>query len=172
MGASVFVRELSEVEEYRLKRRLRGQDIFALRRAHLILGSARGVSAPELSRQSGYTVQMVRSILHAFNEQGLECLVRQSNRPKTTTPLLSEEACQQLQQLLHQSPRLWGQNSSVWSLALLAQVSFEQGLTPHLVSDETIRRALKRLQVNWTRAKHWITSPDPHYALKKNGENA
>jgi hypothetical protein len=26
---------------------------------------------------------------------------------------------------------------------------------------------LKRLKTNWKRAKHWITSPDPQYLLKK-----
>lgn len=172
MKASLFVRALTFEEEYRLKRCLRGKDLFALRRAHLILGSARGVSVPLLSQQTGYTVQMVRHVIHAFNEQGLTCLMRQSNRPKTAAPVLSEDACQQLQHFLHQSPRLWQKNSSLWSLALLAEVAFEQGLTPHQVSDETVRRALIRLKVNWKRAKHWITSPDPHYALKKSGENA
>lgn len=170
MKASLFVRALTFEEEYRLKRRLRGKDIFALRRAQVILGSARGVSVSALSQQTGYTVQMVRYVIHTFNQQGLVCLVRQSNRPKTITPLLSEEACQQLRHLLHQSPRQWGKKSSVWSLALLAEVAFEEGLTPHQVSQETLRRALIRLKVNWKRAKHWITSPDPHYALKKSGE--
>jgi hypothetical protein len=35
------------------------------------------------------------------------------------------------------------------------------------VSIETIRLVLKRLKVGWQRAKHWITSPDPDYARKK-----
>ena len=48
-----------------------------------------------------------------------------------------------------------------------AEVSFAQGLTPRLVSDETIRLALRRLRVSWKRAKHWITSPDPAYLRKK-----
>lgn len=148
MKASLFVRPLTFEEEYRLKRCLRGKDLFALRRAHLILGSARGVSVPMLSQQTGYTVQMVRYVIHTFNEQGLTCLVRQSNRPKTATPLLSEEACQQLGHLLHQSPRLWGKKSSLWSLTVLAEVAFEEGLTPHLVSQETLRRAVARLKVN------------------------
>ena len=52
---------------------------------------------------------------------------------------------------------------------LAAEVSFAQGLTPRLVSDEAIRVALRRLGVTWKRAKHWITSPDPAYARKKNG---
>jgi hypothetical protein len=77
-----------------------------------------------------------------------------------------------MKHFLHQSPRLWGKKSSVWSLALLAEVAYEEGLTPHQVSDETVRRVLLRLKVNWKRAKRWITSPDPQYALKKSGENA
>ena len=53
-----------------------------------------------------------------------------------------------------------------------AKVSFAQGLTPRLVSDEAIRVALRRLGVSWKRAKHWITSPDPAYARKKNAVTA
>jgi hypothetical protein len=44
-----------------------------------------------------------------------------------------------------------------------------ESLTPRLVTDETIRLALRRLGVTWKRAKHWLTSPDPAYARKKNG---
>src|SRR5260370_36874643 len=65
------------------------------------------------------------------------------------------------------SPRDFGKPTSLWTLLLAAQVSFEQGLTPRLVSDESVRRALGRLGTNWKRAKHWITSTDPHYLLKK-----
>ena len=54
-------------------------------------------------------------------------------------------------------------------MALAADVCYEQGVTERLMRDETIRRALKRLKTNWKRAKHWITSPDPHYARKKSG---
>ena len=43
----------------------------------------------------------------------------------------------------------------------------EQGLTQRRLSDETIRQALRRFQIHWQRAKHWITSPDPAYARKK-----
>jgi hypothetical protein len=50
---------------------------------------------------------------------------------------------------------------------LAADVSFDQGLTPHRVSGETIRATLQRLGVRWKRAKRWLTSPDPAYARKK-----
>jgi hypothetical protein len=50
---------------------------------------------------------------------------------------------------------------------LAAEVSFAQGITPHRVSGEAIRLALKQLGVRWKRAEHWITSPDPAYRRKK-----
>jgi transposase len=112
-------------------------------------------------------VQTVRNVIHAFNQEGVACLHAQSNRPKTTTPTLDEGKCEQLKHVLHQSPRTFGKNTSIWTLQLAAEVAAEQGLTAQTVSDETIRRALKRLQVGWKRAKHWISSPDPQYALKK-----
>jgi len=46
-------------------------------------------------------------------------------------------------------------------------VCVEQGVTQRRLSDETIRQALRRLQINWQRAKHWITSPDLAYGRKK-----
>ena len=69
--------------------------------------------------------------------------------------------------LLHQSPRNFGKDTGVWTLQLAADVSYEQGLVPEQVSDETIRRVLKRLGVGWKRAKQWLASPDPQYTRKK-----
>ena len=36
-----------------------------------------------------------------------------------------------------------------------------------MLSPETIRQALLRLEVGWKRAKRWLTSPDPDYARNK-----
>jgi hypothetical protein len=69
-----------------------------------------------------------------------------------------------LRTLLHQSSRTFNQPTSLWTLELAAQVSFQQGLTPERVSGETIRATLARMGVRWQRAKEWITSPDPAYA--------
>jgi hypothetical protein len=50
---------------------------------------------------------------------------------------------------------------------MVAEVSFEEGLTETEVSGETIRATLARLGVRWERAKRWIESPDPEYERKK-----
>jgi hypothetical protein len=44
---------------------------------------------------------------------------------------------------------------------MLAEVAQERGLTQRLVSEETIRNALRRMPVSWKRARDWITSPGP-----------
>ena len=112
--------------------------------------------------------QTVRNAIHDWHERHLDALQPRSSRPYTTHPLVDARSLDRLRALLHQSPRSFGKETSVWTLELAAEVSFAQGLTPRLVSDETIRTALKTMGVRWKRAKHWITSPAPEYLRKKN----
>ena len=77
-----------------------------------------------------------------------------------------------LRALLHQSPRLYGRSTSVWTLALAAEVSYAEGLTPRQVSGEAIRLALKRLGVRWRRAKPGSPAPTPRTKEKKGGATA
>jgi transposase len=169
MKPPIFIRPLIDDECSQLEADRRTADAFRVRRAQIVLASARRLSPKPIAQLVGCSVQTVRNVLHAFNRRGVEGLARQSNRPKTVAPLLDAATCDRLQHLLHQSPRLYGRPTGVWTLALAAEVCYAQGLTERLVSDETIRRALKRLKSNWKRAKHWITSPDPHYVRKKSG---
>jgi hypothetical protein len=110
----------------------------------------------------------VRNAIHAFHLRGLTARQPTSSRPHTTHATVDADGLERLRELLHQSPRVFGQATSVWTLELAAPVSFTQGLTRRRVSDETIRAALAQLGVRWQRAKHWITSPDPAYVRKKN----
>jgi transposase len=172
MKPILFTRPLKEGELPQLEAALQASDAFQLRRAQYLLASNRGQKPAEIAQTFGGCEQSVRNVIRAFNTVGLDCLTRQSQRPKTTQPVFGEAQLAQLQHLLHQSPRAFDKKRGVWSQALLAEVACEQGLTEQPVSDETIRRALKRLGANWKRAKHWITSPDPAYTLKKSGETA
>jgi transposase len=117
-------------------------------------------------------VQTVRNVIHAFNATGLAALTAGSSRPKSAAPVLDAAKREQLRAILHQTPRAFGQPRSTWTLPLLAQVAQAQGLSPAVLSPETIRKALLRLEVSWRRAKHWLTSPDPAYAHKKSDATA
>ena len=47
--------------------------------------------------------------------------------------------------MLHRSPREFGRESSLWTLEMVAEVAFEEGLTEERVSGETIRATFSRL---------------------------
>jgi transposase len=165
----MYIRALSPAEQAGIEAGLRSPNAFTLRRSQILLASKRGQRPSEIARNLGCAVQTVRNTLHAFEEDGVTSLKQQSSRPKTIHAEFDQQKCEALRAVLHQSPRTYEKDTSVWTLALAAQVCEELGLTTHQVSIETIRLALKRLGVGWQRAKHWITSPDPHYARKKNG---
>ena len=169
MKLPLFIRPLTDNERMQLEVDRRTTDAYRVRRAQIVLASARQLPPKPIAQLVGCSVQTVRNVLHAFSMRGVEGLEKQSNRPKTVEPVLEATKCECLQHILHQSPRLYGKPTGVWTLALAAAVCYEQGVTERLMSDETIRRALQRLHTHWKRAKHWITSPDPHYARKKSG---
>ncbi|HEX5503545.1 MAG TPA: helix-turn-helix domain-containing protein [Thermomicrobiales bacterium] len=160
------MRPLAGAEREALEAGLRSPEAFVLRRCQLLLASARGERAPRIAALLGRSEQNVRDTIHAFNARGLAVLVRGSTAPTTARPTFDAARAARLRALLHQSPRTFGKPTSVWTLALAAEVSCEQGLTRERVSDETIRAAVKRLGVGWKRAKRWIVSPDPAYARK------
>jgi hypothetical protein len=111
----------------------------------------------------------VRNTIHDFHVRGLAALQPKSSRPHTIHATFDADGLVRLQELLPQSPRMFGKATRVWTLDLAAEVSFLQGLTRRRVSDETIRAAIAQLGVRWKRAKHWITSPDPASIPKKSG---
>jgi len=167
MRAPIFIRPLTEDERYQIQSHLRSKDAFVLRRCQILLASSRRERAPAIARELGCDDQSVRNVIKGFNANGLAVLKEGSSRPHRLRTAFTEEGAERLKDLLHRSPRDFGKDRSTWTLELAAQVSFEQGIISREVSDESVRRALKRLKTNWKRAKHWITSPDPQYQLKK-----
>jgi len=162
-----FVRPLTDAEREAVAAGLRSSDAFTLRRSQIVLASARGERAPRIAAQLGCDDQTVLDAIAAFNARGRACLRRGSHRPRTTRPAFTAAGAERLRALLHQRPRTFDRATSLWTLALAAEVAFEQGLTATRVSGETIRATLARLGLSWRRAKRWITSPDPEYARKK-----
>ena len=172
MHPPLFVRELSAAERAQLEASLRATSAFTVRRAQIVLLSAAGRRPRVIAQGLCCAVQTVRNVIHAFNATGLAALSAGSSRPKSAAPVLDAAKREQLRAILHQTPRAFGQPHSTWTLPLLAQVVHEHGLSTRRLSPETIRQALLRLEVNWRRAKLWITSPDPAYAHKKSDATA
>ena len=167
MKPPIFVRTLSKKERKDLESGLRSSDAFVLRRCQILLASARGERAPRIAENLGCGSQTVRNAIHDFDERGLGALHAGSSRPREVHADFAEGEAESLRQMLHHQPSKFGKESTFWTLAMAAEVSFEEGITQRRVSCETIRATLARLGVRWKRAKRWIESPDPEYARKK-----
>lgn len=172
MKPFLFVRDLTLAEDAALRKAARSDDAFARRRAAVIRLSAQKRRLDEIAGALDLSVSGVRRILHDFHERGLEALRRQPMGPKAPARLIDAEAAGRLVAIAHRSPRDFGKPRSTWSLPLLAEVAFAEGVTARAVSGETVRQAIVSLGHSWQRAKRWIRSPDPQYDVKKSSATA
>ena len=167
MKQPLFVRPLTEEEEKIITQGLRSKEAFTLKRSQIIRLSQQGKKPQEIAQAIGCASQTVRNIIHDFEHRGIKVLQSRSRRPKTVQPIFNQAKQEQLRSLLHNNPRNEGYHRSTWTLDLISQACYEQGITDSKVSGETIRETIKRMGVSWKRAKNWITSPDEKYQLKK-----
>src|SRR5207253_8578832 len=114
----IFIRPLTDAERLQLEADRRTADAFRVRRAQIVLASARRLSPKPIAQLVGCSVQTVRNVIRAFHTRGIEGLEKQSNRPKTVEPVLDATDCDRLQHILHQSPRLYGTPTGIWTVAL------------------------------------------------------
>jgi transposase len=166
MQAPLLVRPPSEEEQQALAAGLCSADAFTLRRSQIVLASARGEHVPAIARSLGCSEQTVRNAIRAFDGTGVAALHEGSSRPYTILAAFDAAGAERLRALLHRSPREFGHPTSLWTLALVAETVYGEGLTAQRVSVETVRATLARLGIRWQRAKGWITSPDPAYTQK------
>lgn len=167
MPKAIFIRPLTVDERTTLEAGVRSSDAFVMRRCQMLLANARGATAIQIAQNLSCHDQTVRNAIRAFNQSGLACLQPGSSVPHNIERAFDAAGAERLRALLHQSPRTFDKPTSLWTLALAAEVAYAQGLTSEQISAETVRATLERLGIGWRRAKDWITSPDPDYARKK-----
>jgi transposase len=167
----LYARPLTDEEREVLRQSLKSSNGFTVRRAQMLLLSAdEGLKVDAIGERVGCQGQAVRQAIHAFHREGLSCLQAKAKGNPTDRRALDDAAREQLRELIRRSPRDLGYETSLWTLALLAQACFEQGITATQVSGETIRATLAAMGISWRRVKQFINSPDPHYTVKKSGE--
>ena len=134
MHPPLFVRPLTATERTQLRAALRSHDTFTLRRCQILLASEQGQEARLIARNLGCAPGTARNAIRAFHAEGLACLKAKSSRPHTARPFLTEDHAPALEDLLHHSPRLFGQPTSLWTLGRVAQVCYAKGWTPRPVA--------------------------------------
>ena len=139
-----------------------------VRRCQILLMSADDRLNPQqIADRLRGSDQTVRRPIHACHEVGLACLKPGSRARKDDQRAMDDQGRARLKEIIRMSPRSLGYETSLWTLTLLAEVSFKEGITSWQVSADTMSRTLREMGVNWQRAKQHINSPDPAYAVKK-----
>lgn len=165
----LYAREPKPAEQKTLNKGLRSASAFTVRRSQIILSSgADRQRVAEIAEQLRISDQCVRSVIRAFEREGVGCLKEKSHARHDNQTGFDEEGLKRLTDLIRQSPRGYGHESSVWTLEMLAQTCQAERISTRPVSVDGVRVGLRKLNINWQRAKHWITSPDEHYEAKKN----
>jgi transposase len=166
---TLYARELTEQERSELEQGLRAATAFTVRRCQILLMSTdERLNPQQIADRLRCSDQTVRRTIHAFHQAGMGCLRPGSRARKADQRALDDQGRARLKEIMRMSPRSLGYETSLWTLTLLAEVSFKEGLTTWPVSADTMSRTLRQIGVNWQRAKQHINSPDPAYAVKKN----
>jgi transposase len=164
----IYARSITEEERQELRRELKSVNGVVVRRSQVILMSAdEGLRIPVIAERVGYSEETVRQVIHHFNQVGLGAIYPKSSARPDDQRAFKDAARARLKGIVHQSPRDFGCESSMWTLQLLAEVSYQQGLTERVVHLDTVGETLHQLGVDWRKAKRHIQSPDAHYERKK-----
>ncbi len=165
----IYARPITEEERKTLQAELKSSQGVVVRRSHIILMSAdEGLKAQAIAKRVGYSDETVRQTIQCFNNEGLSAIYPKAYGRHDDQRAFKDAARERLKAIVHQSPRDFDCESSVWTLALLAQVAYQEGLTDRVVHPDTVGETLAQLGVNWKKAKRHIQSPDEHYTRKKN----
>lgn len=166
---AIYARQLTQTERQAVQQGLKSTSALTVRRCQMILMSAdehRRVA--DIGERVGRTGQTVRETLRAFNQDGISCINPRAKGRPDDQRAFDDTAREKLRDMIHRSPREFGQDTSLWTLKLIAHVSYEQGLTATLVHFDTVSETLAQMGLGWKRAKKHIQSPDEQYDVKKN----
>jgi transposase len=161
----LYVPSLSEEQKVELEELYRKTGVPRVRtRAQMVLLSAEkklkvdGIA--DIVRESSVTVLRW---LHRYMAEGIQGLMDAPRAGRSS--ILTDEFRKRLLEVVRRRPRSLELEYSMWTLQRLADFMAED--TGIRVSTETIRRALAKEDIVFSRPQHTISSPDPEYQVKK-----
>jgi transposase len=138
-----------------------GEDVRVVRRAHIVLLLAEGLSYREVRKVTFASYQLIRECCRRFRQAGLEALSAPGAGATRPQPTWWSRV---ITWLTKRTPQDFGYFRSRWSCAILAEVlAWETGLRR---SAETIRRVLRRLEWVWRRPRPVVGLTDVDYQAK------
>jgi transposase len=136
----------------------------------MLLSSAAGKTANQIGTELHCSGQAVREAIHAFEEEGVAGLREKSHARQDQQSAFDEAGRERLLELIRLSARQFGHETSVWTLAMLAETCQSEGVASRPVNADNVGYVLRQMGIEWRRAKDWIRSPDAHYKHRKKDE--
>ena len=168
MGAArLKLRSLSAEEEHVLAAKLADKNLRAKihERYRVVECVKDGMSASGAARAVRCSVGKAEHWVHRFNASGFATFEEQPNHPGR--PLIIDgEQVRALIRVATSRPQDLGLPFTQWSVCKLKQHCLKQGLIPD-ISDEWVRRLLRREGLSYQQTKTWKESNDPEYEVKK-----
>lgn len=164
----LLLRPLAPRERQVLKAKIRDLSLSARvhQRYRIVEQVLSGYSLAETADRVGCHFTVVYDWIHRFNESGFDTFERVSN-PKGRPPILHAAQLRELVEVALSNPQERGLPFSNWSVPKLGEYCRSQHLLPP-VSDEWIRRLLRREGLTPQRIRTRKTSSDPDFDTKKN----
>ncbi len=161
----LYVSSLSEEQKVELDELYRKTEVPRVRtRAQMVLLSAeKKLKVDEIAdivRESSVTVLRW---LHRYMAEGIQGLLDAPRAGRSS--ILTDEFRKRLLEVVRRRPRSLELEFSMWTLQRLVDFMAED--TGIRVSTETLRRALAKDDIVFSRPQHTISSPDPEYQVKK-----
>jgi transposase len=154
---------LTSRQRQQLQRQLRqARDVGLYRRTLAVLEFYQGRSAADIAHMLGVTRQSVYNWVEAYQDT-MQPAALEDDGGRGRYPLLDEDDEHLLAALLAISPQDLDYPNTGWTVPLLQEV-FEI-CTDQRLSDDTLRRALRRMDYVWKRPRY-ILEPDPEREKK------
>jgi len=171
MAKAIRLRALSSAERRLLRSKLRDLSLSVRvhQRYRVIAEVSAGHSAAQTADRVGCHFTVAYDWIHRFNDSGFSTFEQVPN-PKGRPPILRAGQLRQLVEVALSSPQERGLPFSNWSVPKLAEYCRSKRLLPE-VTDEWVRRLLRREGLSAQRIRTWKTSQDPAFDGKKNSSN-
>lgn len=164
---AIYVKKINPEEKRKLKKMLKGNNLYLYKRAKAVMLSSEGFTAPKIAHLVDLHFNKIRKWIKRFNLQGTAGLYQKYSPGRP--PKISQEGREKIINLLKQKPRDLGLPITSWTLKELAEEVAREKIVSQ-ISYVRIYQIIKEQGYSFKRAKRWITSPDPDYELKKNND--
>jgi len=163
----IVLRPLTDEESSTLELRLREKRMPAkvYERYRVIALVRDGMTPAAASRAVGCSDGKAEHWVHRFNDSGFTTFEKQPNHPGRPI-IIDSQQVRSLIRIALSRPEDLGLPFTQWSVAKLKAYCLKQGLIPP-ITDEWVRRLLRREGVSYQHTKTWKESNDPDYEVKK-----